>query len=176
VKIWSAENGREIPGLPAHPDSAVVDLAFSPDGTRLATGAFSGMTKVWRISERSDTGETGTVGLEELFTLIGHTTGVYGVAFSPDDTRLVTASEDGAANVWDANNGQELITLSVQPQGLLDVAITPDGKYLATAGRDGAVRLFVLDTDELIALVQSRVTRSLTDEECQRYLHLDSCP
>ena len=84
--------------------------------------------------------------------------------------------EDGTAKVWNAGTGQELISLTVQPQGLLDVAITQDGKHLATAGRDGAVRLFVLDTEELIKLGQSRVTRSLTEEECQRYLHLPVCP
>jgi WD40 repeat protein len=58
----------------------------------------------------------------------------------------------------------------------MDIAITPDGKYLATAGRDGTVRLFVLDIEELVALGQSRVTRSLTEEECQRYLHMETCP
>lgn len=166
----------------AHPDSAVVDLAFSPDGSRLATGAFDGTAKVWRVSGAPNAGRAGTVGLEDLFTLIGHTSGVYGVTFSPDSAGrhgdrplLATASEDGTAKVWDANTGQELITLTVQPLGLLDVAITPDGKYLATAGRDGAVRLFVLDIDELMALAQSQVTRSLTNEECRRYLHLEEC-
>lgn len=160
----------------AHPDSGVIDIAFSPDGSRLATGAFDGTTKVWRVSGSTVDGDEGSAGMEELFTLIGHTGGVYGVVFTPDGKRLATASEDGAAKVWDAESGQDLLTLTVQPQGLLDVAVTPDGRYLATAGRDGAVRLFALDTGELVSLARSRVTRSLTDEECQRYLHLDSCP
>jgi WD40 repeat protein len=102
--------------------------------------------------------------------------GITGFAFTSDGSRLATAGEDGAAKVWDATSGSELLTLTVQPQGLLDVAITPDSKYLATAGRDGTVRLFVLDTEDLVALGKSRVTRSLTEEECQRYLHLESCP
>jgi hypothetical protein len=34
----------------------------------------------------------------------------------------------------------------------------------------------VVDTDELVALARSRVTRSLTAEECQKYLHVDDCP
>jgi|GEM_PF-2747527 len=122
---------------------------------------------------------------EVLLTLQGHApgqsgetfyNGITGAAFSPDGALIATASDDLTAKIWDANTGQELITLTVQPQGLLDVAITPDGKYLATAGRDRAVRLFVLSTDELISLAQSRVTRSLTEEECQRYLHLEACP
>jgi len=176
VKMWSTEDGRKIVDLPAHPDSAVIDLAFSPDGSRLATGAFDGTTKLWRVSEALNEAQPVIDGLDELFTLIGHTSWVNGIVFTPDGSRLVTASEDGTAKVWDTSTGQELLTLTVQPLGLLDIAITPDGRYLATAGRGRAVRLFVLPTDELISLGQSRVTRSLTEEECQRYLHLESCP
>jgi WD40 repeat protein len=175
VKMWSTEDGHLIFEQLAHPDSVVIDLAFSSDGSRLATGAFDGTAKIWRIIEANSLDKT-AIAVEELMSLIGHTGGVHGVALSPDGSRLATASEDGTAKVWDANSGQELITLTVQPLGLLDVAISPDGKYLATAGRDGAVRLFVLSTDELISLAQTRVTRSLTAEECQRYLHLESCP
>jgi WD40 repeat protein len=174
VKIWSTEDGRILFDIVAHPDSSVIDLAFNYDGSRLATGAFDGTAKVWRFSGDPDAGGEG-VSLEEHYALIGHTSGVYGLAFTPDGERLVTASEDGALKVWAAASGQDLLTLTVQPQGLLDVAITQDGKYLATAGRDGAVRLFILDTEELITLGQSRVTRSLTDEECQRYLHMERC-
>ncbi len=176
VKIWSTGDGRMLLDQLAHPRSGVIDIAFSADGSRLATGAFDGSTKVWRVSASAAGGGETSGALEELYTLIGHTGGVYGVVFTPDGSRLVTASEDGAAKVWAAASGQELLTLTVQPLGLLDVAISPDGKYLATAGRDGAIRLFVLDTGELISLAQSRVTRSLTEEECQRFLHLTSCP
>jgi hypothetical protein len=38
------------------------------------------------------------------------------------------------------------------------------------------VRIYVLDTDDLVALARSRVTRPLTAEECQKYLHVDECP
>ena len=55
-------------------------------------------------------------------------------------------------------------------------ALSPDGQRLATVGGDGALRLYTLDLAELVELAQARVSRSLTEEECQRYLHVAACP
>jgi WD40 repeat protein len=151
--------------LASHTGSIVIDVAFSPDGSRLVTGGFDGTAKVWNAA-------TG----QELLTLVGHTSAVYGVAFSPDGSRLAAGSEDGTAKMWDATTGQALLTLSGHTRGILDIAFSPDGKHLAASSQDGTVRLYVLPIEELVALAQSRVTRSLTDEECQQYLHLERRP
>jgi hypothetical protein len=46
---------------------------------------------------------------------------------------------------------------------------------LATQG-GGMVRIWALDVDDLLEIANENVTRSLTDEECRRYLHIESCP
>jgi basic membrane protein A len=56
--------------------------------------------------------------------------------------------------------------------GLEEVAFSPDGTRLAT-GSNRSVHLYILQIDELIALAKTRLTRGLTSEECQKYLHLD---
>ncbi|MFN2190207.1 MAG: hypothetical protein ACK2T3_15700 [Candidatus Promineifilaceae bacterium] len=66
--------------------------------------------------------------------------------------------------------------LSGQAAAASDLAFSPDGKYLFVALNDGTIRSYLLDVDELKALAQSHVARSLTGEECLRYLHLDACP
>jgi len=38
------------------------------------------------------------------------------------------------------------------------------------------VRVYVLPIEDLMALAKSRVTRSLTPQECQKYLHVEQCP
>jgi WD40 repeat protein len=101
---------------------------------------------------------------------------VHRIRFSPDGILITGASDDGLAILWDAASGQQLYALSGHSDGVTDVEFSPDGKRLYTASVDGTSRVHLLDLDELIALAQERVTRSLTDEECFHYLHVDTCP
>ena len=66
--------------------------------------------------------------------------------------------------------------LAKQGFGLFGVAFSPDGKRLATASEDVTVQVYALDGRELLKLARSRVTRTFTAEECQRYFQSASCP
>ncbi len=56
------------------------------------------------------------------------------------------------------------------------VDFSPDGSMLVSGAADGVVRVWALDIDDLLEIARREVTRSLTDEECQQYLHLGRCP
>jgi WD40 repeat protein len=68
------------------------------------------------------------------------------------------------------------LTLTGHTAGISGVSFSPDGTRLATSSADGTVRVYLLNIEELIALAKSRVTRTLTDEECRQYLRLEACP
>ena len=166
AKIWDVKTGELLFTLAGH-TGGVVDIAYSPDGKKIATASGDSTAKIWDATTGS-----------ELFTLIGHSAELRPVAFSPDGKLIATGSGDNTAKIWDVETGQELVTLPGSEGGVYGVAfsLSDGGAHLAVASNDGVVRIFALQIDELLALAQTRVTRSLTMAECQKYLHVEQCP
>ncbi len=160
--IWNAITGERIFTLPS--DSLISAVAYSLDGKLAIIGSFNGTIHIWDAF----TGKYVSI-------LRGHTGVVNSAAFSPDGTLLATSSLDGTARIWDMTNGVNLLTLPVDSGGIGSAVFSPDGKRLAVGGKSG-ISIFLLPIQDVIALAQSRVTRTLTLEECQQYLHMDACP
>ena len=74
--------------------------------------------------------------------------------------------------------GERGMALQGHPNGVgaTRVAFSPRGKWLVSSSTDGTTRVYAVDVDDLVALAHSCLTRWLTAEECQQYLHQDECP
>ena len=106
-----------------------------------------------------------------------HSSGsLYTVAFRPDGQQLAFAGADGTVGLGDPDTGEQQLVLRGNQSSIGSLSFSPDGTRLASVGTDGILRLWVLDLDELIEIARSRVTRSLDDDECRQWLHLEACP
>jgi WD40 repeat protein/serine/threonine protein kinase len=78
----------------------------------------------------------------QLTVLSGHRDRVYSAAYSPDGTRIVTASYDKTARIWNAHTGAQLAILSGHGAGVACAAYSPDGLRVVTASFDRTARIW----------------------------------
>jgi WD40 repeat protein len=168
LELWDVATGQKVLSMdePGH-----TRLIFSPDGKWLLAG-ICGSVEVLDAAT-----------LETKFSLSGLTGCTPNLAFSPNG-RLLAISHVGPIKVWDWATHEELLQLPVGSQGGFGrkLQFSPDGTRLMVQINDPSgllldtVRVYVLPTEDIIALAKSRLTRTLTPEECQQYLHMDTCP
>jgi hypothetical protein len=118
--------------------SSVSAVAFSPDGTRVASGSSDGSARVFDAATGAE------------IARLDHDDSVSAVAFSPDGTRVATGSYDDSARVFDAATGTEISRLD-HGSGVRAVAFSPDGTRVATGSSDDSARVFDAATGTEIA-------------------------
>ena len=75
-------------------------------------------------------------------------------AFSPEGSRIVTASADGTARVWDAATGKVIAIFSGHQSSVFFATFSPDGSRIVTTSSDYTARVWDASTGELIALLR----------------------
>jgi WD40 repeat protein len=111
----------------------------------------------------------------EVAVLSGQTGSTSAVDFSADGATVAVGGSDGSVRLWDVRDGRELVTLRGHIAVVDSLDFRDDGSQLVSAGSDGNVRVWALRLDDLENIAQDRLTRDLTTDECQRYLHVDRC-
>jgi WD40 repeat protein len=129
--------------------SDVWDVAYSPDGTQLATASSDGTAKLWDA-------ESGV----EIFTLEGHQKALRTVAYNPEGSQLATADEEGVVILWDRRTGKISAKLTGHSGSVEKLAFSPDGKLLASASQDQSVRVWdAAIGEELVTLTVNKAVK-----------------
>jgi WD40 repeat protein len=136
-------------------------VAFSPDGTRLVTGAKDRRLLLWDAASGRPDGDLGEQ--EEV---------VRDLAWAPADGRVAVALDDGTLRVWDTGAAVELAVHRGHRAWAEGVAWAPDGTAVVTASGDGTARVWPVQPDPaaLLDFARGRVFRELTAEERDRML------
>ena len=89
----------------------------------------------------------------QLLVLSGHGDIVLSAAYSPDGTRVVTASADKSARIWDAGTGAQLAILNGHGSSVYAAAYSPDGSRIVTASDDKTARIWDANTGAQLAVL-----------------------
>ncbi|NMF63143.1 AAA-like domain-containing protein, partial [Brasilonema octagenarum] len=89
--------------------------------------------------------------IHERTQLKGHQNKVISAGFSPDGQRIVTASVDNTAKVWDTN-GKQLADLKGHQNEVRSAGFSPDGQRIVTASFDGTAKVWDTNGKELADL------------------------
>ena len=132
AEILDLDGGADPVELKGHLGN-VTAAAFSPDGSRVATGDENGKILVSDAS-------TGT----PVFPAMQQAASVNGVAFRGDGRQLVTSSgADRLIHIWNlADNGRELLTISGHRDAVTQVAFTRDGREVISVSVDRTIRFW----------------------------------
>lgn len=100
--IWDPKTGTLLHRMMPH-NAPVMDYAWHPDGTKIASASADSTVIVWDIATN-----------DTVRIFRGHKSSIYAVEWSPNGTMLCSASGDSTAIIWNPNTGTTISTIHPQ--------------------------------------------------------------
>jgi WD40 repeat protein len=149
-------------------------IRFDPTGRYLASGTLDGRAVVIDVAAIVEGDAVEDALLMDTTVATG---GVPGIAITAEGVLASSAFDSPFIRLWDIHSGELLAELRTGLDGSSppQLNFSPDGDYLLYPDAGNVLRKFYLDTDHMVELARSRVTRSLTEDECRRYLDATVC-
>jgi len=147
IKLWDIGSGQEQLSIPlVNPNSAIVQVALSSDGERLAGVTLENEILLWNLK----TGLSKSIKAEQDVT-------VDQLTFSPDGKFLASAynGQNSHIKLWDAVNG-ELYADVPADTFVTEFEFSPDSNVLASVGQDGLITLLDLNSGAVKRILDTK--------------------
>ena len=160
IQLWNTITGEKLSSLREHSDlpdqplgapsrlpratlnrKQVLALAFSPNGTQLASGSKDNTIRLWDNASDS-----------KPIVLQKHTGWTNVLAFSPNGKMLASGSTDKTVQLWNTDTGEPMATFTGHLNGINALAFSPDGTTLASGSTDGTIQFWNVKTGDALAL------------------------
>lgn len=140
IRLWDATTGLLTKDDFARGTHAILAVAVSPDGKRVATGNIRGNIGVWELDKTVASGD-------KPWRDFSHGSRVLSLQFSADGRGLLSASRDleareNAAIVWDVDAGRMAKSLNAHLDAVVHARFNLDDSLIATQSADGTTRLW----------------------------------
>lgn len=136
VKLWNVDNLR-FESKPTGPHRDIVRAVVFDKRGRMYTASDDKAIKIWNASNQ-----------QIIRTLNKHTGWIYGLAISPDDRMLASASGDKTVILWSLPAGRSIRTWN-HAEEVRAVAFSADGSLLATAGEEKVIHIWNVNNGTL---------------------------
>ena len=145
ICLWRASDGMLLQTLKEH-SAKVATVAWSPDGAWLASGGggrSSGELFLW---------QTGNGKRVRTFEGLSHE--VSAVVWNTLGDQLVSGDNDGKLSWWEVQSGTCLAMRKAHQGAVHALKISPDGRLLSSCSEDGAIKVWNLQSTELVRTLQ----------------------
>ncbi len=129
ILVWDVASVSQTSVLGGH-TAAVNDVAYSPDGARLASASADGTLRIWDIAAR------------QAVAVVQGDAGMRTVEYRSDGAVLAVGAENGSITLMNPVDGTPFGTMTGHTGAVNDVAFDPGGVLLASVGDDGTLRLW----------------------------------